>query len=486
MPTLYRRRYANARIATDASHRASVVLQLSKGTQMRAPETHYARSGELRIAYQRWGRGPALMIVPPIISNVEIGWEHELTSRILEYLGQTFTCVHFDKRGIGLSDRFDEVPTLTQRIDDIHAVMSAVGWNSAHFLGLSEGGAMGQLFAANFPKQVESLVLVNSVVSACYRQRISEFVQDGDPPLQKTKEIYDRFMKVADTWSEQPEFMVDWMTPSQSGNSSFIRWTGRLQRLTCSPKDFRRQVENVHTLDADNAPELISTRTMIMHVKGDRVLPVAGSRLLATIIKDAVYHEIQGNDHFAWIMSNWRDVADAAIEFCTGAPPNRMPSRKFAAILFTDIVDSTRQSATLGDSKWRTLLEGHDRVSRELINQQGGRLVQSTGDGLLAIFESPFQAVACGLEMCASLGSVGARIRAGLHVGQIEVHEDGDISGIAVNLAARVQQHAAAGELWTSSTVRDTMLGGPDKFTDRGEYVLKGIEGSWRLYSVLT
>jgi class 3 adenylate cyclase len=157
---------------------------------------------------------------------------------------------------------------------------------------------------------------------------------------------------------------------------------------------------------------------------------------------------------------------------------------KFGAILFTDIVDSTRQSSALGDAKWRAMLEGHDRVMRELIGQHGGRLIKSTGDGLLAIFDAPFQGVACGIEMCDALGGMGVTIRGGLHVGQIEVHDDGDISGIAVNLAARVEQHAAAGELWTSSTVRDMMLGGADTFGDRGEHVLKGIDGSWRLYSV--
>ena len=451
---------------------------------MRTPETHYARSGDLRIAYQKWGAGPALMIVPPLISNVELVWEHELIGRSLEYLGRHFTCVHFDKRGIGLSDRFDELPTLSQRLEDIRAVMSAVGWEKAHFFGISEGGAMGQLFAADFPERVESLVLLNSIVPPRYRKRIPDYVRDGDPPLKTTKEIYERFLNLVETWSEQPACMVDWMTPSQSGNGSFVRWTGRLQRMTCSPRDFRRQVESIHTLDAGDAPERISSRTMVMHVKGDQVLPVGGSRLLAQIIPNAVYREIAGDDHFAWIMPNWRDPTDAAIEFYTGAALKRTSSRKFGAILFTDIVDSTRQSSALGDAKWRTMLEGHDRVTRHLIGQHGGRLVKSTGDGLLAIFDAPFQGVACGIEMCDTLGGMGVTIRAGLHVGQIEVHDDGDISGIAVNLAARVEQHAAARELWTSSTVRDMMLGGADTFSDRGEHVLKGIDGSWRLYSV--
>lgn len=451
---------------------------------MRTPETHYARSGELRIAYQKWGNGPALLMVPPLISNIEIAWENELVSRIFEHYGKYFTCVHFDKRGIGLSDRFDEMPTLSQRIEDITAVMNAVGWERAHVLGISEGGAMGQLFAADFPERVESLVLVNSMVSFRYRQRIVDYVQDGDPPLQTTKQIYERFLKLVETWSEEPQYGVDWMTPSQAANASFTRWSGRLQRLTCSPKDFRRQVESVHTLDAGDAPERIAVRTMVMHVKGDRVLPVAGSRLLAKIIPNAIYYEIQGNDHFAWIMPNWRDATDASIKFCTGAALKRTSVRRFGAILFTDVVDSTRQSSDLGDAKWRAMLESHDRVTRDLIHQHGGRLVKRTGDGLLAVFEAPFQGVACGLEMRDALGGIGFTIRAGLHVGQIEVHDDGDISGIAVNLAARVEQHAAAGELWASSTVRDMMLGGTDTFTDRGEHVLKGIDGGWRLYSV--
>jgi class 3 adenylate cyclase len=221
-----------------------------------------------------------------------------------------------------------------------------------------------------------------------------------------------------------------------------------------------------------------------MHVKGDQVLPVAGGRLLARIIPNAIYREIQGGDHFAWIMPNWRDATDAVIEFCTGLALKRTSNRKFGAILFTDIVDSTTQSSALGDAKWRAMLEGHDRVTRELIDQHSGRLVKSTGDGLLAVFDAPFQGVACGIEMCDALSGMGVTIRAGLHVGQIEVHDDGDISGIAVNLAARVEQHAADGELWTSPTVRDMMLGGIDTFTDRGKHVLKGIDGSWQLYSV--
>jgi class 3 adenylate cyclase len=451
---------------------------------MQMPETHYARAGDLRLAYQQWGEGPRLMIVPALVSNVEISWEHELYRRTLEHLGEHVTCVIFDKRGIGLSDRFEEPPTLEQRIEDIQAVMNAVGWEHAHFLGVSEGGAMAQLFAADFPEQVESLVLLNTFTSPRYRDRYLKYRQDGDPPIQTLDEIVARFLRVVETWSEDPRYMVEWEMPSAADNESFIRWVGRLQRLSASPKDFLRQLESVVTLDAGDAPERISARTLVMHAKGDAVLPVAGGRLLADLIPDARYVEIEGNDHFSWIMSNWREVNETIIEFMTGSAVERTATRKFGTVLFTDIVGSTQQSSALGDAAWRAVLDSHDRISRGLIDQHGGRVVKSTGDGLLAVFEVPSQGVSCGIGMREALIGIGVEIRAGVHAGEIEVHDDGDISGIAVNLAARVEQQATNGELWTSSTVRDSMLGGSAAFTDRGEHELKGIDGNWRLFSV--
>ncbi len=451
---------------------------------MQVPETRYARVGELRLAYQQWGEGPRLMIIPALTSNVEVWWEHELFRRSLEHLGKHMTCVCFDKRGIGLSDRFDEMPTLDQRNEDILAVMDAVGWERAHFVGTSEGAAMGQLFAADFPDRVESMVLINSFVSPRYRDRTRDYIQDGDPPLQTTEQIIGRFLPMIQTWGEDPGYMVEFEMPSAAGNESFTRWVGRLQRLSASPKDFRRQFESIVALDAGDAPERIAARTMVMHVKGDAVLHVTNGRHLANLIPGAKYVEIEGNDHFFWIMPNWREVSDAVIEFATGASVKRTPTRQFGTVLFTDIVDSTRQSAAVGDSKWREVMDGHDRIARGLIDQHRGRVVKSTGDGLLAVFDAPSQGVSCGIEMCGALAGVGVEIRAGIHAGEIEVHDDGDISGIAVNLAARVEQQAADGELWTSSTVRDLMLGGSASFTERGEHELKGIDGSWRLFSV--
>jgi class 3 adenylate cyclase len=451
---------------------------------MQMPETHYARAGDLRLAYQQWGEGPPLLIIPDLVSNVEIAWEHELYRRCLEHLGQHMTCVYFDKRGIGLSDRFDDAPTLEQRNEDILAVMDTVGWDRAHVMGTSEGAIMGQLFAADFPERVDSLTLINTVASPRYRDRIPAYLRAGDPRPSLPNQIYEHFMQILETWGEDAHSLVEWEIPSQAGNESFTRWMARLQRHAASPRDFKRQLDSIFVLDAGDAPERIAARTLVMHVKGDQVLHVAFGRLLADLIPDSRLMEIEGADHFAWMLPNWRDLDDAIIEFATGTSLKRATSRQFSTVLFTDIVDSTRQSAAVGDANWRAVLDSHDRTARGLIDEHRGRVVKSTGDGLLAVFDAPSQGVECGVKMCDALRGIGVQIRAGIHAGEIEVHDDGDISGIAVNLAARVEQQAADGELWTSSTVRDMMLGGSASFSERGEHQLKGIDGSWRLFSV--
>jgi len=450
---------------------------------MQVPEVRYARSGDLRIAYQAWGEGPPMLYIADLISHVEIAWEHELYRRSLEHMGRHVHFAWFDKRGIGMSDRFDEAPTLEQRNQDILAVMDTLGWERAHIVGQSEGGIMAQLFAADFPERVETVTLVNTVASPRYYDRIPEFIRAGDPPLMLAR-LYAHFERVLETWGEDASFMVEWELPSQAGNEAFERWIARLMRFAASPKDFKRQLDSVFALDAGDAPERISAPTMVMHVQGDQVLPVAMGRLLADIIPGAQYVEIEGADHFFWIMPNWREVSDISVGFVTGKPVVRATKRQFATVLFTDIVDSTRQSAAVGDAKWRGILDSHDRTARQLIDEHRGRVVKSTGDGLLAVFDTPSQGVECGLALCTALCGIGIDIRAGIHAGEIEVHDDGDISGVAVNLAARVEQHAADRELWASSTVRDLMLGGSTSFTDCGEHALKGIDGDWRLFSV--
>ena len=452
---------------------------------MDIPETQYATTAEgLRLAYQTFGDGPRLLIVPPLVQNIEVGWEHPGYRRVLEYFGRNLTCAQFDKRGVGLSDRPEAMPSLEQRIGDIATVLDTLGWERASLFGLSEGGVMGQLFAAEHPDRVERLLLSDTLVPARYQERVAGRVEPGDPPLTPPGELRARFGRLVEGWPENTEYFLDWFAPSQLADPVSVRWFGRLQRLSASPRDFGRQVESVLRIDAGNAPERIVAPTLVTHVKGDRVLHVTLGRVLADVIPGARYVEFPGDDHFPWLMDNWREQSDVTIEFLTGSAPVRSTTRRFATVLFTDIVGSTRRSAAMGDTAWRAVLDRHDRLTHTLVDEHGGRIVKSTGDGLLAVFDVPSQGVDCGLAMCRSLAEIDVPIRAGVHAGEIEVHDDGDVSGIAVNLAARVEQAAADGELWVSSTVRDMMLGGAAGFDERGEHSLKGIDGTWKLFAV--
>ena len=407
------------------------------------PEIEYATTPDgLRIAYQRWGEGPPLVVCPQIISNVEVHNEHEYYRRVREHVGRFMSCVEFDKRGIGLSDRITgDLPDLQTRLQDITTVMDAMGWENAHFWGISEGAMMGQLFAAEFPERVRTLTLVNTFVSPRYIPRVIEHLRLGeDPHALDRNGIWEKFVEITETWGVDAGPQVEWEVPSKVGDESFIRWMARVQRSAATAADFRRQLESIMDLDAGDAPERITVPTLVQHVRGDRVLTVAMGRLLGELIPDAEYHEIEGDDHFSWILPNWREIVDRFIEFAVGTRPDRTTTRTFGTVLFTDIVGSTRRSAELGDARWHEILDQHDRLTRRLVETHGGRVVKSTGDGLLALFAMPSDGVTCAREIRSELVGAGVDIRAGLHCGEVELHDDGDISGLAVNLAARVEQ----------------------------------------------
>ena len=330
---------------------------------------------------QTWGEGPRLLIIADLISNAEVTWEPELYRRTLEHVGEHLACACFDKRGIGMADRFDEAPTIEQRNEDVLAVMDALGWESAHIFGQSEGGAMAQLFAADQPERVESVTITNSFPPPRYIPRIFDLVRQDDPPILTKEEIYEHFEVVLETWGEDASYLIDWSMPSQTGNESFARWMTRLMRMAATPKDFKRQLDSIFDLDAGDGPERITAPTMVMHTNGDEELHVSLGGLLADVIPDARFVEIPGEDHLYWAMPSWRDGADEIIEFVTGGRVPRATTRRFGTVLFTDIVGSTQQSASIGDEKWRALIDEHN-----------GRVVKSTGDGLLALFD----ATACG------------------------------------------------------------------------------------------
>jgi class 3 adenylate cyclase len=452
---------------------------------MEVPEVRFAQSRGVRIAYQEFGSGPPVVVIPPLVSNMELLWEHELYRRVLEYQARHLHVAMFDKRGIGLSDRFEEHPTLEQRIEDVTAVMDAVGFERASIVGLSEGGLMAQLFASTCPERVDRLVVINTGVLD--NQVDAEEILRHSPigSAERARSVFDQLVE---SWGEDPRFFVEWFSPSQIGNVGFVRWTGRYECLSATRADLRRQIDSIFGLMVAYGPEAlarIEAPTLVMSVRGDRIMPPGFSPLIAERVRDARLVEFDGEDHFCWMMPDWREVNDSLIGFLIDQPiVQREQERRFAVVLFTDIVNSTATAASMGDTTWRETLDSHDRIAWRSTDRHRGHIVKTTGDGLLAIFDTPSAAISCATELRSDLAGIGLDIRAGLHAGEIEVRDATDVAGVAVHMAARVEQAAGAGQILLSGTMRDLLLGSDVVTADAGEHVLKGFEGRWPLYAV--
>ncbi len=422
------------------------------------------------------------MYVPPIVSNIDVKWDHEFHRRMLDHLGSFLHVVHFDKRGIGLSDRFENEPTLDDRIDDIGAVMDAMGWERAHVFGASEGADMALHFAVRHPERVEKLALVCAAGPAAESERIKELSGAAHRDI---ADIGAEFFGVVEVWGEDAAPFARLMAPSKADDPVYLRWANRLNRLSASPADFMTQLLNVSTIEGSMEPENVRCPTMIVHLTGDRVRPIGNGRVLAELIPDSTLVEVDGQDHLVYSLDNWREVIDPMIEFMTGLRPPHDVHRRFAVVMFTDIVGSTPLVTSLGDTRYRELIEDHDRVIHRTTSAHRGRVVKSTGDGMLGVFDSPSAAVEAAMSIRSSLDQLGLAIRVGIHAGEIEDHANGDISGLAVTLAARVEQAAEDGAILVSSTVRDMLLGSDVELRDVGPHELKGFEESWTLFEVL-
>jgi class 3 adenylate cyclase len=431
------------------------------------PKTQYAKSGDVRIAYQVVGEGPFdLVFVPGFISNLDVAWEEPHRARVWTRLAAFARLIMFDKRGTGLSDRAVGVPTLEERMDDVRAVMDAVGSQQAALFGISEGGAMSVLFAATYPERTRALVLYGTY------GHFSSWVVPPD----KIDAALDRMEK---NWGTGESLRL--FAPSVASDETFKLSWARFERLGASPSAVVALMRMNSEIDIRPILPSIRVPTFIIHRQGDVRVNVEAGRFMARQIPNAKYVELPGSDHTLWTGETER-VLDAVEEFLTGSRSAIESDRVLATVLFTDIVNSTKRAETIGDRAWHDVLDRHNALVRREISRHRGHEVRTMGDGFLATFDGPARSIRCALAINEGVEALGLQVRAGLHTGEVEMADD-DLSGIAVHIASRVATMAKPGQVLVSNTVRDLVAGSNIRFHDEGSHSLKGLTESVRLFA---
>ena len=443
------------------------------------PQARYARSGDVNIAYTVVGDGPLdLVYIQGFVSHAELAWRVPAYADFLGRLASFSRFIFIDKRGTGMSDRVEGAPSLETRMDDVRAVMDAVGSPRAAIMGVSEGTPMSILFAATYPERVAALVL---------QAGAPRFIWAPDYPSGEPVEEHEREVRrMVDGWGS-PEYLeeaVAFMAPGydEENRKAFADYI----RLSATPgaalalERMNQDIDVRHVLPAVRAP------TLVLNLTGDSEQIVEGSRYMAERIPRARLAQIEGQGHIPGPGNVERFVSEIegfleAVAF--GADPEP-PDRQLATLLFTDIVDSTTHMSQLGDAGWRQLIERHHAVVRSELARARGREVDTAGDGFFAAFDGPARAVRCAQAIVDGVRELGISVRTGLHTGECEL-VDGKVTGIAVHTGARVAAHAGPGEVLVSSTVKDLVAGSGLEFADRGVHELKGIPGEWRLYAAV-
>ena len=437
------------------------------------PEVHYAKSGDVSIAYSVFGEGPIdLVFVTGFVSNLLYGWEQPRVVRFFERLAPFARTIRFDRRGGGLSDRPRDVPTLETRMDDVRAVMDAVGSEKAVLVGTYEAAAMTALFAATYPEKVPALVMYNPYAKGVWAP---------DYPWARTADEWRRHLDEMERgWGTEAYFdgILRRSFPSVAADPDFRRWFFDVMVYGASPGAALTIQRMAMDVDVRDVLPVIRVPTLILHAPE----MADHAKYMADRIPGARRYEHTGVDGSIWL----HDEIPVEIErFVRSVEGGREPETVLSTVLFTDIVGSTEQAAAIGDAAWRELLERHHAVVRRDLDRFRGRELDTAGDGFFATFDGPARGIRCALAIRDSLGELGLEIRAGLHTGECEVIGE-KVGGIAVNIGARIAARAEAGELLVSSTVKDLVAGSGIEFADRGAEELKGVPGSWQLYSVVS
>ena len=449
------------------------------------PQTHYASSGGLQIAYQAFGEGPELVWVPGWVSQLDLYWENPSLAHFLRRLA-TFACVIvFDRRGIGLSDRVerDRVLTLEERMDDIRAVLDDLGVGRATVMGQGYSTPLAILFAATYPDRTSSLVLYSPAAKGGLRT--------DDYPWGSTPEEHEAWLEHSSRSWGTTEFAAEWLerlAPSMAGDDGAVEWTARVLRAAGSPSASRSLTEMNAAMDVRDVLPHVNVPTLVL-VRGGRIPHGATdvdaspeSRWIADRLPNATLVTLPGIDYLPWV-GEADPLIDEVATFVTGSRPVPELSRMLVTVLFTDVVGSTTQLAEVGDSRWRELLERHNDSVRRVLIRYRGQEIDRAGDGFLATFDGPARAVRAAQDIVTELTQLGLDVRCGLHTGEVEVGGEG-ISGIAVHIGARVAASAEAGEIVVTRTVKDLTAGAGLLFRERGTRELRGVPGEWELYTV--
>jgi pimeloyl-ACP methyl ester carboxylesterase len=442
---------------------------------MTIPETRYAKTDDgVHIAYEVTGGGPIdVVMVPGFVSHVELGWDMPFYASMWRRVGSFARVIPFDKRGTGLSDRTADVPTLEQRMDDVRTVMDAADVERAALWGISEGGPMSILFAATYPERTAGLVLQGS---------FARIAQAPDQPFGYAPEACEAIIGAFEEQWGTGWVLANYYFPSAADDPAMRERFARWERNGASPSAMVAVLEMINAIDVRSILSTISVPTLVVHSAGDVIVPVEHGRYLAEHIPGARYIELPGDDHLT-IREGHHGVFDDIEEFLTGTRPEPVIDRVLKTVLFTDIVQSTERAVSMGDRRWREVMDVHDAAVRDELEHFRGREIETTGDGFLACFDGPARAIRCARAITDKVHTIGLEVRAGLHCGECETRGDG-LAGVAVHIAARVAALAQAGEVLCSRTVTDLVAGSGIGFIDRGVHPLKGVPGTWQMFAV--
>ena len=438
------------------------------------PVARYAKSGDVTIAYvvEQSDAPLDLVWVTTWISQCEHLFSEPSIVALGKQLSPFARVIAFDRRGAGLSDPMIDAPTLEEQMDDVLAVMDAAGAERAAIFGTLEGGPLAALFAATHPDRVSHLILYATFARATWAPDHTWTWKEEERAA--TMDLAVKY------WGEG--HVAARVAPSRADDPAFLEWAARMERYAASPGTIRRIFDLIGEFDVRHVLPSIRVPTLVMHRRDDVFMNFEHGEYIASQIPGARFVELQGQDNL-FSVGDVDGFVGEVEEFLTGSRHEKEPDRMLATVLFTDICDSTKRAADLGDSAWRRLLERHDDLVRRALKRHRGREVKRTGDGFLATFDGPARALRCAAAIAEGVRTLGIEVRTGLHTGEVEVM-NGDIGGLAVHIGARVMGAAAPGEVIVSSTVKDLVVGSGIEFAERGRHELKGVPGEWRLFAV--